>query len=354
MTFADDRQRLAGGGGDLTARLWDVRTGHLVRTLQGYAQGVMAITFSPDGALLAAAYQDYKVRLWDIQTKTLLTVLHGHTDEVDAVAFSPSQTANGTGALTLASGGVDRTIHLWDIYGQAENGGVRGRPRLTLPGGAPDWVRALAFSPDGTRLASASSDPTVKVWDTHTGEVLHALAANDWQVWSVAFSPDGRLLAAASLDTLIYLWDMHAAQPAANFLTLPGHTNWVTTVAFSPNGALLASGGFDQTVRVWDLHTRAALFVLQGHSEWVWSVAFSPDSTRIASSSSDNTVCVWDAQRGELLTRCAGIPTGCVRSLLARMVKRWPAQVAMRRSNCGMCKPGNYSPHSMHPAPMPV
>ncbi|KAF2686545.1 hypothetical protein K458DRAFT_415891 [Lentithecium fluviatile CBS 122367] len=138
-------------------------------------------------------------------------------------------------------------------------------PDLETLKGHSDWVRAVAFSPDGKTLASAS-------------------------VMAVAFSPNGKTLASASGDGTVKLWDAGSGKALQ---TLKGHSSWVNSVAFSPDGKTLASASGDGTVKLWDAGSGKALQTLKGHSSWVNSVAFSPDGktlARLASGSSDNTV----------------------------------------------------------------
>ena len=157
-------------------------------------------------------------------------------------------------------------------------------------------VQGVAFSPDGQRLASASVDQTVKVWDVATGQQSLTLNGHTKEVWSVAFSPDGQQLASASYDQTIKVWDAVTGQEA---LTLHGHTNEVNSVAYSPNGQRLASASWDHTVKVWHVGTGHELLTLKGHTWSVVSVAFSPDSQRLASASHDGTVKLWDARPAE-------------------------------------------------------
>jgi WD40 repeat protein len=137
-------------------------------------------------------------------------------------------------------------------------------------------VSSVAFSPDGTRLASGSYDCTVKVWDAHSGQCLQTLEGHSDPVSSVAFSPDGTRLASGSYDCTVKVWDAHSGQCLQ---TLEGHGDSVTSVAFSPDGTRLASGSYDSIVKVWDAHSGQCLQTLEGHDDFVTSVAFSPDGT---------------------------------------------------------------------------
>jgi WD40 repeat protein len=205
----------------------------------------------------------------------LARILKGHTVDVNAVAFSPD------GQL-LATASSDCTARVWDP--------VTGRHLRTLTG-HNDPVRGVAFSPDGQLLATASDDSTARVWDPATGKHLNTLTGHTKTVIAVAFSPDGRLAATASGDYTARVWDSAAGK---HLNTLTGHTSTVWGLAFSPDGRLLATASFDLTVRLWDVVTGQHLYTLTGHSRTVQGVAFSADGLRLATASWDNTARVWD------------------------------------------------------------
>ncbi|NEQ12264.1 MAG: WD40 repeat domain-containing protein, partial [Moorea sp. SIO4E2] len=152
--------------------------------------------------------------------------------------------------------------------------------------------------PDGQRLATASWDKTVRVWDLE-GNQLALLKGHQDSVNSVSFSPDGQRLATASWDKTVRVWDLEGNQLAL----LKGHQDSVNSVSFSPNGKTLATASDDKTVRVWDLEGNQ-LALLKGHQDSVNSVSFSPDGKTLATASSDHTARLWAVEDlDEMLAR---------------------------------------------------
>lgn len=134
-------------------------------------------------------------------------------------------------------------------------------------------VLALAFSPDGTQLASGSTDTTVRLWGTSTNndEPIILREHIGW-VNAVVFSPDGKMLASGSTDKTVQLWDVSTGKLLA---TLTGPLSGITALTFSPNGSTLASGSSDGTIRFWDLATGDALSNrITGHTQWVKAGTF--------------------------------------------------------------------------------
>ena len=199
--------------------------------------------------------------------------------------------------LALRSLSVADTLEAEDALHKAV---ITSRVQLTIKSHEAEIWR-LAFSPDGTKLASASQDGTAKVWDTRTGKELLVFDGHETGgVNSVAFSPDGKRLATAGDDKTVRVWNAATGQ---ELLTLSGHTDAVVDVAFSPDGQHIASASVDQTATVWDAENGRKLVTLRGHTDVIVHAFFSPDGNRLFTSSFDETVRLWDVKtKEELLT----------------------------------------------------
>ncbi len=248
---------------------------------------VHSVAFSP-GDILAAGLDNGRVELWDVETGTSITTLrHADWGRVSAVAFSPDGTR-------LASGSGEQTIKLWDL----ETRGEIGTWEVSRDGNLL-WTVSVAFSPDGRRLASGFQDGTVRLWDVATGTEVATLEGHTDRVTSVSFSPDGSLLASAGAgkDPTVRLWN---AETQTEVATLRGHTREVRSVSFSPDGATLASGSSDRTVRLWDLANYEEVASLEEHGKGIVTVTFSPDGANLVSGATDGTVLLRDLETGNV------------------------------------------------------
>ena len=248
---------------------------------------VHSVAFSHDGTL-AAGLDNGRVELRDMETGERTTTLwHANWGGV-TVAFSPDGTR-------LASGSLEQVIKLWDV----ETKRVAGTWRVARNSDSY-WDIPVAFSPDGTRLVSGFQDGTVRLWEVATQTEMATLEGHTDRIISVAFSPDGALLASAGgwSDPTVRLWD---AETQTEVATLRGHTGEVRSVSFSsPDGGTLASGSSDRTVRLWDVATQEEVATLEEHSGPVHSVSFSRDGATLISGAADGRVLLRDVETGNV------------------------------------------------------
>jgi hypothetical protein len=220
------------------------------------------------------------VRLWTADGKSAAMPFKGHEDSVWSVAFSPDGTR-------IASGSSDGTVRLWTL-----DGNLAGEPFRGDRYG--NW--SVAFSPDGIRVASNGTDHTVQLWTLDGKLAAEPFKGHGGLVWSIAFSPKGTHIVSASADGTARLWTANGKPAAEPF---KGHKGWVNSVAFSPDGGRIVSGGDDGTVRLWTANGKPAAQPFKGHEYKVESVAFSPDGTRIVSGGDDGTVRLWETTTGK-------------------------------------------------------
>ena len=281
--FDPSGQRVLTAAGDRTARIWDVRSGHVLALLSGHSDGVWYAAFSPDGQRAVTASLDRTARVWDVGTGDVLTTLTGHDGPVLQATFSQ----DGERILTASA---DETARLWD----AKSGALIAR----LDGhGGP--VETAEFSPDGSYIiTTALYDTNAYLWDAHNGRRIRSLVGHSGWVKAAAFTTDGKHVVTASLDKTARVWDVESSSPP---VVLQGHTNTVERANFSPDGTRVVTASDDQTARVWDARSGRQLMILQGHTGELLDAEYSSDGRRIVTAAADGTARLWDAENGILL-----------------------------------------------------
>ncbi len=350
VAFSPDGRHLTIGEDDGTLRLCDALTGRELRTIAAHPFAVYSVAFSPDGLRLASAAglemthlkptrPRGELKLWDVTTGREAAWLRGHVTRVNAVAFSPDgqRLASAGGAVIANDEGV---VKVWDVRGLPDGSalprnirfpgsgaispdGTRfacssdgsrfvtvrdvrtGQPAFTAKGARSNAV----FSPDGRRLAGATADATVTVWDADTGRELFVLRGHKRglptleQVGTIAFSPDCRQLASGGLENEVRLWDMETGRPLRTLKVVSLPLGSAVAVAFSPDGRRLAgassynaNGG---TVKVWNPATGDELLELKAEESIVTALAFSGDGGLLAGGTEKGPVVVWDGIAGK-------------------------------------------------------
>jgi WD40 repeat protein len=274
-------------------------------TLKGHTGTVYSVAFTMDGKTLASGGGERTVILWDVATGTQRVMLSGHTGHVRSVAFTKD-------GKTLASAGgsddfarPDGTVRLWDV--------AAGRELAVLK--HDHEVFCVAFSPDGKILAAASSSGVI-LWDLPKRKRLATLKVDGASVFSVAFTADGKTLVSGGgsmmHDGQLKLWNVVEATAQT---TLAHKIGSVSAVALSPDGNTLATGSAEiddkfralpGEVKLWDLTTRKERAALKGHANWVQAVAIAPDGKTLATGSMDETIRLWDLVSGKELHKIKG------------------------------------------------
>jgi WD40 repeat protein len=290
-----DGRHIITASDDKTIRIWDTRTGRTVRRVlgqigPGFEGKVYAIALSPDGRTLAVGgFMDTpgkgmsgKIRLYDLRSGKLLRLLKGHENVIHDLAFSPD------GSL-LASGSSDRTVRVWEMRPSPP------KLKMTLRGHKRE-VYGLSFTPDGRHLVSASYDRTARVWDLRTGETIHTIEHTD-MVDCVACSPDGRFIATGDWDERIIITD---ARSFRRVRVIENGTR-PSALAFSPDSRYLLAGCYYPYYKcnVYSVPDFDLVSSFRKHRNLVMAVAFLRDGVAVTGGGEDEEIYIWDIRRPE-------------------------------------------------------
>ena len=262
----------------MALKIWDASSGRFVRSLPHV--DATCVVFSSDGKYLASSggqcFVRGKVKLWDTATWEELPIFPVVTGWSSSVAFHPDGTR-----LAVASGELENSNRVSILE-------IGTGKRLGFIDGDVGGVLSVEFSPDGKRIATAcghmdtsavETEPSIAlIRDAVTLEVLQRLEGHTEPLTSVAFSPDGTKLATSSLDLTVRVWD---AASAKEIRKLIGHGRRPNKVVFSPNGKWLAAGTDGTSITVWEVETGKEINWIRGHTAEVYGLAFHPDSRRL-------------------------------------------------------------------------
>lgn len=292
-TFSRDGTKFIAAGPvpNISPRIWDVATGRTIWTLAGHGDFVLSTDFSPDGTLAVTGSWDRTVKVWDVDTGRELHTFDVNTgDAVLSVKFSPDGAQ-----LVIAT-----------VRGKALVIDATTGEKLAVLNHTNSFNRAVAFSPDGTRVAISApstanaglTEFTVEIWDPLTGRLLQTLEGHTAEVTDVAFSSSGNRIVTGSLDTTARVWDTSTGQ---TLLVLSGHKGLVNNAAFSSNGAQVITSMPTGTIRVWDIATGQSLYTIDESSDRFLDTRCAPSCSRIATGSWYTNLKVWDVEGGQNL-----------------------------------------------------
>lgn len=281
LAFSPDGKLLASSGYH-EILLWNPDDGSLVRRITNVAERVHDLRFSDDGQRIAVACgtpaQIGELKIFNVQDGKLLGDFGISDDAFFALAWSPDGTR-------IASAGADRVIRVHNID--------TGKEELTIEDHA-DWVMGLAFSPDGKKLASASRDKTSKVFDAITGESLVTFNGHGESVYDVAFTPDGKQVVTSGADKQIRIWNEGDAKEVKK---IGGFGGDIFRLELTKDGHIFTACA-DKNAREHQVDGKA-LKTYGGHAEWVYTIAVSPETNALATGTYDGKIHLFNTQDGK-------------------------------------------------------
>jgi WD40 repeat protein len=266
------------GSSDQTVKIWDPAVTSAVST----TESMYGLAFSPDGSRVALTGWKGLIKTLDARTNREIASFAGHGQSGVRLDWSRD-------GKHFASTGNDGKTVLWEA-----SSGAKKAELLSIKGGRVDPV---VFHPGSALVAGAAPSGVAKVWRVPSGIEEASFANGEASVSDVAWSPDGTLLAVATSDGQIRLWDFQSRSLRVQMSQARGSL----MLAFDPSGRTLATGSSDRSITIWDVPTGQRLRTLQGHDEVIHNLAFSPDGRRLASVSSDHTTRLWEPATGTLV-----------------------------------------------------
>ncbi|MBW2277126.1 MAG: PQQ-binding-like beta-propeller repeat protein [Deltaproteobacteria bacterium] len=324
LSFSPDSDVVASVGGvDRAVNLWNTDEGGLLAMLREDGSLEWTVAFGSNDDRVASGGTDGWIRIWNPdEPETSIASWKAHDEEVGDLAWDPegerlvSVSRDGKVAVWLAETG-ESAFEIADRPGTAVAfspngdriavGGVDGRLALLDPGDGRvtaemRWldsaISGLAWSPEDQRIAAARMDGSVQIWDPQTGEIVLGLEGHRGPVHGICYSPDGEMVATAGNDGTVRIWETQSGTQLAAF---EGDWSSVLTVAWSPDGDVIASGGMDGVVRLWDAETAEPLAVLAGRPSELIDATWSPSGDLIAAGADDGTVRIWDVTSGGIV-----------------------------------------------------
>lgn len=282
MVFSPDCKKIA-----WRSKVWDVSTGAVIWEIKRQPHDMQPLVFSPDGTKIATPALDGQkdILLVPLSDVTRTHRLKGHTAKVLSVAFSSD-------GARLASGSSDKTVRLWDISSEMSSVGS------LIPRAGFSKFAGIVFSPDGKLLALDTG--RIVLWDVTIGRIKHEIERpTQRSIVDMKFSRDGQIFAVAfDQETIIRLWSV---QTGVEKRWLKGHRKPIRAICISPNSEWIASNSEDETIRIWNATTGKCEHKLDDEPIKLGGMAFSLGSKMLASVGSDMRIQLWDVADGYIL-----------------------------------------------------
>ncbi len=281
LAITPDGRRFVTGTADNCLRVWDLDSGHCLKTLKGHSSTIKVVSVTPDGKrCISGSLCDEILRVWDLDSGECLRELEGYEDYIRVIVITPD------GKRCISSGSID-TLCVWDL----DSG-----DRLKTLDGHGNHIYSFAITPDGNRCISGSkNNKMLRVWDLESGECLKELEGHEGSVRAIVVTPDGKGCISGSDDKTLRLWDLKSGQCIKVF---HGHSDLIRALAITPDGKRIVSSSEDDTLRIWDIESGQCLKILSGHDDLITTFVISPDGRRCVSGSKDRTLRVWDMESG--------------------------------------------------------
>lgn len=352
ITFSGKNNKnniLATASVDRSIKLWDIPTGKCLKTLQGCADFVHSVILSSDNKIIVSGSQ-HKIQFWDIDSHKCISTFFEDKDWFSSLIISPDEKIIACANI----GNGNNVIRIWHLDSlninylskYSEQKSTNQIPDKILKG-HHDNIWSIAFNSDGTKIVSGSSDRTIKIWNSQTGQCLKTISGHNRPVLSVAFSGDGNTIASCGAHSIIKLWNVLTGEcfqtieeracyiiklkynlKLNSLILASGHTSgivklWdinngkciqtlgnfgkpIISMAFSHDGKFIAYGSYDGTVNVWNINNSKSIAILQKKLSSPWSIAFNTDSNLLAVGRDKENIQIWDINTGEIVSCLKG------------------------------------------------